>query len=85
MKELIFGVALIISGFILGYLVSNNQMLREPLEGNKQLAQEIAMLQKDVMRLEASIAENLIRIDYLEYWRDSVVYRPEKKPTVPKR
>jgi hypothetical protein len=85
MKELIFGIALFISGFLFGYLTNDNVGVKEPIDNSKKLSQEIILLQKDVMRIEARTAENLIKINYLEYWRDSVVYRPEKKPTAPKR
>ena len=81
MKEILINFTIGLLTLLLGLMIGYNIKQKEP----PNLTSEIISLQKDVLRLEAGIAENLIKINYLEYWRDSVVYRPEKKPTPPKR
>lgn len=38
-----------------------------------EIAGELNRLQKDIMRLEAEIAKNFVRINYLEEWRTNVL------------
>ena len=71
MKDIILGVLLFAAGLLMGFIYTD----KEP----PNFAIEISALQKDIMRLEAQGMENFIKINYLEHWRDSVVFRPPER------
>ncbi len=71
MKDIMLGVLIFVMGFLIGFLFND----KDP----PNFTTEISALQRDIMRLEAQGMENFIKIDYLEHWRDSVVFRPPER------
>lgn len=78
MKDIILGVLIFIAGFLIGFLFSDDIGMKDPIT---ELISEVKMLQKDLVRVEIQTTENFVKINYLEFWRDSILFRPpEKKP-----
>jgi len=71
MRELIIGVLIFCVGFFTGYLFNN----KVP----PNFSTEIKALQRDIMRIEGQQTENFIKIEYLERWRDEIIFRPPPK------
>jgi hypothetical protein len=70
------GVLIFVVGFLVGYIYHHP----EPL--TKEILLEIKALQQDVVRVESQSMENFIKIEYLEHWRDSIVFRPPERETI---
>jgi len=71
MKEFLIGVLIFCVGFFTGSMWNH----RDP----PNFATEIKNLQQDIMRIEGHQTENFIKIEYLERWRDEIIFRPPLK------
>ena len=80
MRDIILGILIFTMGFLIGYLVNDDVGMKET---SVEIISEIKSLQKDITRVEIQATENFIKIDYLEHWRDSVVFRPPPRKPKP--
>ncbi len=75
MRDIVLGILIFTMGFLIGFVYNSEQP--------PNFTTEISALQRDIMRIEAQGMENFIKIDYLEHWRDSIVFRPPPRKPKP--
>ncbi len=71
--DIIIGVLCIALGFLVGFTVNK----KEP--PTKEILLEIKNLQQDLVRVEIRSTENLINIQHLLKWQDSIIFRPPER------
>ena len=77
--DIILGALLFLIGFSFGYF------LGKPEPPTMEIVTEIKLLQKDIVRIETQAIKNLIKIEDLDKWRDSIIFRPPELPITKKK